>query len=240
MVAAGAAAAAAVVVAAAIAGEPRNALMARRIWDISEPISPATAVFPGDSPFTQEWVLRMESGSSCNVSTIRMSVHCGTHTDAPLHFAPGAASIADVELERYIGRCRVLDVGQVGDPPLVADADLDAERLSGAERVLLKTHSGHDHRVFDPGFVALGPAAAARIVAAGVRLVGLDTPSMDHATSKELAAHQVLYRGGVAILENLDLSAVPPGDYELIALPLRIVDGDSSPVRAILRELSDS
>ena len=86
-------------------------------------------------------------------------------------------------------------------------------------------------------FTAVGPAAAQKLVDAGIQLVGIDTPSMDHADSKELDGHHVLYRGGVAILENLDLSQVPAGDYELIALPLRIVGGDSSPVRAILREL---
>ena len=181
--------------------------------------------------------MRMESGGSCNVSTIRMSVHCGTHTDSPLHFAPGAESIAQVSLERYLGPCRVVEVAGLGDPPTVDPRSLDGEVLRGVERVLLKTSPQHDHRVFDPRFVALGPEAAHKIVAAGVRLVGIDTPSMDHASSRELDAHNLLYRGGVAILENIDLSRVPPGDYELIALPLRIEDGDSSPVRAILREL---
>lgn len=211
--------------------------MTRRIWDISEPISPATAVFPGDTPFSLEWVLRMDGGGSCNVSTIRMSAHCGTHTDAPLHFADGAPSIAEVGLERYLGPCRVIAVAGRGDPPLVPAEALGDAALRGAERVLLKTRDRHDHTVFAPAFTALGPDAARRLAQAGVRLVGLDTPSMDHATSKELAAHHVLFAGGVAILENLDLSAVPPGDYELIALPLRIAGGDSSPVRAILREL---
>jgi arylformamidase len=109
--------------------------------------------------------------------------------------------------------------------------------LAGAERILLRTRARHDHRTWDEGFTALGPDAARALVAAGITLVGIDTPSMDHATSKELDGHHVLYEGGVAILENIDLSAVPAGDYELIALPLRIVNGDSSPVRAILREL---
>ncbi|MBI5851252.1 MAG: arylformamidase [Planctomycetes bacterium] len=213
--------------------------MTRRIWDISEPISPATAVFPGDTPFSSEWVLRMDAGASCNVSTIRMSAHCGTHTDAPLHFASGAPSIAEVGLERYVGPCRVIAVAGRGDPPLVPAEALGDRELRGAERVLLKTRDRHDHTVFVPAFTALGPDAARRLAQAGVKLVGLDTPSMDHATSKELAAHHVLFTGGVAILENLDLSAVPPGDYELIALPLRIVGGDSSPVRAILRELPE-
>jgi arylformamidase len=207
------------------------------MWDISEPIEPQSATFPGDSPFSQEWVARMERGASCNVSTIRMSVHVGTHTDAPLHYDLSGPDIASVDLTRYIGRCRVVDVQGTGTPSLIPAAALTPAMLAGAERLLLRTRRTHDHRTWDPHFTALGPDAAKVLVAAGIRLVGIDTPSMDHADSKDLGGHHLLYEGGVAILENLDLRAVPAGDYELIALPLRIVNGDSSPVRAILREL---
>jgi arylformamidase len=209
------------------------------LWDISEPVEATTAVFPGDTPFSAEWVARLEAGASCNVSALRMSVHCGTHTDAPLHFEADGADMASVPLDAYIGRCRVIDVRGAGTPSLVPAAALGADVLTRAERVLLRTSTTHDHRVFDPSFTALGPAAARVLVAAGIRLVGIDTPSMDFADSKELEAHHVLCAGGVAILENLDLRGVPLGDYELIALPLRIVGSDSSPVRAILRELAD-
>ncbi|MCA8948300.1 MAG: arylformamidase [Planctomycetes bacterium] len=208
-----------------------------KIWDISEPIEPATAPFPGDTPFSQEWVLRQDDGGSCNVSTIRMSVHVGTHTDAPLHFDLAGADIASVDLTLYCGRCRVVDVRGAGVPALIPAAAIDAALTDGAERILFRTRDRHDHTTFEPTFTAVGPDAARALVAAGIRLVGIDTPSMDHADSKELDGHHVLADGGVAILENLDLSRVAPGDYELIALPLRIVGGDSSPVRAILREL---
>ena len=208
-----------------------------RIWDISEPIEPGSATFPGDTPFSQEWVARQERGASCNVSTIRMSVHVGTHTDAPLHFDLAGPDIASVDLRTYMGRCRVVDVAGVGKPSLIPVAVLTPELLRGAERILFRTRKDHDHRVWDGAFTAVGPDAARALVAAGIRLVGIDTPSMDHADSKDLDGHHLLYEGGVAILENLDLRDVPAGDYELIALPLRIVDGDSSPVRAILREL---
>lgn len=208
-----------------------------RIWDISEPIEEATATFPGDTPFSREWVARMEQGASCNVSTIRMSVHVGTHTDAPVHFDCAGPDIAAVDLRRYLGRCRVVDVAGVGTPPQIPASALTPELLRGAERILFRTRRDHDHRRFDAAFTAVGPDAAAVLVAHGVLLVGIDTPSMDHATCKELDGHHALHRGGTAILENLDLTAVPAGDYELIALPLRIVGGDSSPVRAILREL---
>ncbi|MFY9341943.1 MAG: arylformamidase [Planctomycetota bacterium] len=208
-----------------------------RIYDISEPIEPATAAFPGDTPFSQRWVLRQENGGSCNVSTITMSVHVGTHTDAPLHFDLAGPDIASVELRRYLGRCRVVDVQGTGSPALIPAAALTPALLKGAERILFRTRPQHDHRTFDAEFTALGPDAARALIAAGIVLVGIDTPSMDHADSKELDGHHVLYEGGVAILENIDLRFVPAGDYELIALPLRIVNGDSSPVRAILREL---
>lgn len=209
-----------------------------RIYDISEPIEEATATFPGDTPFSREWVLRMERGGSCNVSTIRMSVHVGTHTDAPLHFDPAGADIATVDLRRYLGRCRVVDVRGEGSPSLIPAAALTDAMLAGAERILFRTRQDHDHRRFDGSFTAVGPAAAERLVRAGIVLVGIDTPSIDHAESKDLSGHHVLCDGRIAILENVDLTAVPPGDYELIALPLRIQGGDSSPVRAILRELT--
>jgi len=209
-----------------------------RIWDISERIEPGTATFPGDNPYSQEWVMRMSQGASCNVSTIRMSVHVGTHTDAPLHYDSAGQDIASVDVQTYIGRCRVIEVTPIGSPPRVPADALTREVLDGAERVLLRTSPQHDHQAFDPDFVSLGEAAGKVLADAGVKLVGIDTPSMDHATDKELGGHHALYEGGVAILENLDLTGVPEGDYELIALPLRIVGCDSSPVRAILRELS--
>jgi arylformamidase len=208
-----------------------------RYWDISEPLEPASATFPGDTPFTQEWVARQERGAACNVSTIRVSTHVGTHTDAPLHYDVAGSDMASVPLHAYMGRCRVLDVRGEGAPSLVPASALPPAKLRGVERVLLRTSDAHDHRVWNHGFTALGPAAAKALADAGVVLVGIDTPSMDHADSKDLSGHQALYAGGVAILENLDLRGVPEGDYELIALPLRIVGGDSSPVRAILREL---
>ena len=208
-----------------------------RIWDISELIEPASATFPGDTPFSQEWVARQENGASCNVSTIRMSVHVGTHTDAPLHFDLAGPDIASVDITRYLGRCRVVDVQGEGTPSQIPARAITAEMLAGAERILFRTQPTHDHRAWNPSFTAVGPEAAKVLVKAGILLVGIDTPSMDHAECKQLDGHHLLYEGGVAILENIDLRTVPVGDYELIALPLRIANGDSSPVRAILREL---
>lgn len=208
-----------------------------RIYDISEPISPATAVFPGDNGFTAEWVMRMADGASCNVSTLRMSAHCGSHSDAPLHYSETGADAASMDLQPYLGRCRVITVASVDDPPVV-DAESLSGALDGVERVLLRTSQQHDAESFDPNFTALGPAAAQRLVDAGMKLVGIDAQSMDHATCKDLKSHNILREGRVSLLENLDLSAAPDGDFELIALPLKIVGGDAAPVRAILRELT--
>ena len=215
-----------------------DARRAPRIWDISEPIDESTAQFPGDTPFSREWVARIENGSSCNVSTMRMSVHVGTHTDSPLHFDCAGRDMASVDLRAYLGRCRVVDVRGEGSPCEIPAHLLTDAMLDGCERILFRTSDAHDHRVWNPDFCAVGPAAAQRLADKGVLLVGIDTPSIDHAASKDLKGHHALHRGGVAILENLDLRGVPAGDYELIALPLRIVGSDSSPVRAILRELA--
>jgi len=206
-----------------------------RIYDISVPLEPATAPFPGDVPFALEWTLRFDRGDACNVGSIRLSSHLGTHADAPLHYDPAGADIAALDLAPFLGRCRVIDVRGAG--VLVPADRLGAGLLCGVERVLLRTRDAADHRRLDPALPALDPAAARALVAAGVRLVGIDTPSVDPIDDAELPAHQVLCGGDVRILENLVLAHVPAGDYELIALPLCIVGGDGSPVRAVLREL---
>ncbi len=211
--------------------------MKSKIIDISEPLGEKTAVWPGDSPFVQEWVMKMEAGHSCNVSTIRMSVHCGTHTDAPFHFFPQGKTIDQVPLDAYIGPCRVIRGHTIGSPPIIDPENLLNANLEGVDRLLIKTHSKHDYKTFNKAFCALGPQAAEVVVSLGIRLIGLDSPSMDPFSSKELKAHKILLSGGVAILENLDLSKVEEGVYELIALPLKIRGGDSSPVRSILRAL---
>jgi arylformamidase len=217
-----------------VAGAAKG-LTAMRVYDISLPLEPATAPFPGDAPFALEWTLRFDRGDSCNVGAIRLSSHLGTHADAPLHYDPAGADVASLELGPYLGRCRVLDVRGAG--ALVPADRLGAGLLRGVERALLRTRDAADHRRFDPAFPALAPDAARALVAAGVRLVGIDTPSVDPVDAAELPAHQVLRAGDVRILENLVLAHVPAGDYELIALPLCIVGGDGSPVRAVLREL---
>ncbi len=204
--------------------------------DVTQPLDERTAVWPGDTPFSRTWVMQLAAGDSCDVSTIRTSVHAGTHADAPRHFVAGGAGAAEVPLEAYIGPCRVLSVTPQGDPPFVPAGEIEALAGAGVERLLLRTRRGAlDPAVFDERFCALGPAAAEAAVALGLSLIGLDTPSMDSFASKDLPAHKILVRGGVAILENLDLSRAADGDWELIALPLKIRGADATPVRAVLR-----
>lgn len=204
------------------------------IIDISQPISSDIAVWPGDTTFSLEWVMRLEQGCSCNVSTLRMSAHTGTHADAPYHFLPGGEKPAEVDLDRYLGTCRVV---RVQSEDCVRPEDLAGVDWTATRRILLKTPRSTRETEWRNDFTYVGVDAARLLTEKGVRLVGIDTPSMDAMTSKTLDAHKIFAAAGTALLENLDLSAVDEDDYELIALPLKIRDGDASPVRAVLRTL---
>lgn len=204
------------------------------VYDITLTVRPGMAVWPQDTAFALQPTLRIDQGGSCNVSRLTLSPHTGTHADAFLHVTDTGSDMASMALEAYLGPARVLDTP--GDGPI------DAVRLNtlfweGAERLLFRTRpQGQPADPYAPPFAHFLPDAVAEMARAGVRLVGLDTPSMDEFHSKTLASHQALVRHGIAILENLDLAAVPPGDYELIALPLKLAGADGSPVRAILRK----
>jgi arylformamidase len=208
--------------------------MSRRLWDISPPVSRAAPVFPGDTPYAQTWSARIAPGSPVNVSAITLSPHVGAHADAPLHYAEGAASIGDVPLDPYLGRCRV--VHAIGRRPLVEPEHLAHASDRLPPRVLVRTCKRAPRGWVDD-FAAFAPASIDWLAERGVRLVGIDTASVDPAASKTLDAHQRLSALGLRVLENLVLDDVPEGDYELIALPLKLVEADASPVRAVLREL---
>jgi arylformamidase len=204
------------------------------IRDISPPVSADTEVFPGDTPFSSRRVLSLEDGGSCNVTTIETTVHVGAHVDGPLHFSGDGADAADVDLGSYLGPCRVIHVPTAG---AVSRADLAARDLLGVERLLVRTRSEGGPARFERDTAWLGTDAAGWAGAAGLKLVGIDTFSVDPQDSKDLPSHHALLAAGVRILEGIDLEGVPEGDYELIALPLRLVGVDSSPVRAVLRDL---
>ena len=205
-----------------------------RLWDISPPVSARAPVFPGDTPYTQAWSTRIAPGCPVNVSAITLSPHVGAHADAPLHYADGAPSIGAVALEPYLGRCRVIHA--IGRGALVEIEHLAHAADGLPPRVLVRTCECAPTAWVDD-FAAFAPRTLDWLAERGVRLVGIDTASVDPAASKTLDAHQRLRAHDLRVLENLVLDAVPEGDYELIALPLKLVEADASPVRAVLREL---
>lgn len=203
--------------------------------DISPPLSPATAVFPGDTALSREVLFDCAKGDAITLSTLRGTVHLGAHADAPSHYAKAGETIEAQPIGLYVGPAQVIGVS-VDRDGLVTPEHLAADIR--APRVLLRTGTWPDPTVFNPDFAALDPASVVFLAEAGVRLVGVDTPSVDPAESKDLPAHRAFFRTGLSILECLDLSGVADGMYELIALPLRLEGFDASPVRAVLRPLA--
>lgn len=205
------------------------------LWDISPPVHAGSPVFPGDATFERHWTWTLGADCPVNVSSLHLSPHTGAHADAPLHYDPAGAAIGDVPLEPYLGHCRVIHAVACG--PLVQWAHL-AHALDGLPpRVLVRTYARAPVDRWDPALAAMAPEAIERLADLGVTLIGIDTASIDPADSKTLDSHQVIRRRGLRVLENLLLDGVPEGDYELIALPLKLTTADASPVRAVLREL---
>jgi len=193
--------------------------------DITRPLEPATAVFPGDVPFSRPITMSMRDGASCNVTCFHGSAHAGTHADMPHHFADGAA---EYPLESYIGPATVVLADEWSALPNPSNVH---------PRVLFRTrNSRSDFTRFDPGFSFPPASAIDWLIEARAVLVGVDGPSVDAVDSKDLENHHRLHQAAIAILENLDLSKAVPGDCELIALPLRIPGADGTWVRAVLRQ----
>lgn len=209
--------------------------MSGKIYDISPPVSEATEVFPGDTSPSREILLDMKTGASLTLSTLRSTVHVGAHVDAPSHYGIDAESIEQVALDRCIGPCQVVRV-DVGRGDLIT-VDALREPVT-SERVLFATGTFPDPTRFNGDFAAFSPETIDHLHAIGVRLVGIDTPSVDPAGSKELPSHRRCLAHDILILEGIVLEGVPEGPYELIAAPLRIVGFDASPVRAVLRSPS--
>jgi arylformamidase len=207
----------------------------KKIWDISPAVSPASALFPGDRAYSQEWTATLGPGCPVNLSAVTLSPHIGAHADAPLHYGADAATIGSVSLTPYLGPCRVIhaiDCGALVRPEHLRHA-IDATL---PPRVLVRTCVTAPVE-WSPEFSAFAPETIAWLAGLGVLLVGIDSQSVDPAASKTLDSHQQLLEHDLRVLENLVLDEVPAGDYELIALPLKWVLADASPVRAVLREL---
>ena len=209
--------------------------MTPRIWDISPPVSSSSPVFPGDTPYSQTWTWTLDNECPVNVSTITLSPHVGAHADAPLHYAPSAPSAGAMSLEPFLGPCRIIHV--LGCQELIQPQDIQHALSQIPERVLIRTYEHSPPDYWQNNFAAYAPETIDLLHAHGVRLIGLDTPSIDPATSKSLDSHKRILNYDMRVLENLVLTHVDEGDYELIALPLKLIDADASPVRAILRSL---
>ncbi len=205
-----------------------------RLWDISPAISAATPCFPGDTAYAQRWNAQIGPGCPVNVSAITMSPHLGAHADAPLHYGNGASPIGVVDLVPFLGPCRVIHA--IGRGALITPDHLQHAAAGLPPRVLVRT-CRRAPTEWSPAFSAFAPETIAWLAQRGVRLVGIDSQSVDPADSKTLDSHQQLLAHDMRVLENLVLDEVNEGDYELIALPLKLADADASPVRAILRLL---
>jgi arylformamidase len=209
------------------------------LYDISPPLCPGLAVWPGDTPLTREVLLEIGSASAgsnpvpnITLSTLHATVHLGAHADGPNHYGVGAPAIDARSLDYYLGPCQVVRVA-ASRGSCILPADLPGPVR--AERVLIATGTYPDPQRFNEDFAALSADLVAALHRQGVRLIGIDTPSVDPFSSRDLPAHKMFLRCDMAILEGLVLRDVPEGLYELIALPLRLVGFDASPVRAVLR-----
>lgn len=206
------------------------------IIDITRPLGAATPTWPGDAPFELAWTSPPGTGSA-SVSRLSLSPHLGTHLDAPLHLEAGGADAASVDLGACIGACLVVRVGR-------REGAIEPDELpagwSTAERLLLATAAWPAATPLPERFPAPSPSLAAALIASGVRLVGIDTPSIDPPEAEDLPAHRALLAAGVVVVEGLDLAGVEPGRYTLMAAPLRLVGVEASPVRAVLLDAGES
>lgn len=206
----------------------------KRIWDISAPIAPDSPIFPGDEPYSQKWTATIGPGCPVNLSAITMSPHIGSHADAPLHYGDGERAIGEVDLSAYLGPCRVIHAIGTGQR-LIRPADIAHAAEALPPRVLVRTCDQAPTQ-WSEEFAAFAPETIDWLAQRGVRLVGIDSQSVDPASSKTLDSHHRLLANDMRVLENLVLDGVPAGDYELIALPLKLMQSCASPVRAVLRE----
>lgn len=204
------------------------------LYDITRPISPATVVWEGDPLPRLDRVQSLDTGDSYNLTRLDISAHTATHVDAPCHFVPGGAGIDALPLDVLTGPAWVIDCPA---QPEICAAFLESamRNIGAATRVLLRTGAPASP-AFDPAFPALALDGARWLIARGVRLVGIDTISIESYASVNAAAavHHALLAAGVIIVENLDLAAIPPGRYRLTCLPLKLLGADGSPARAIL------
>jgi arylformamidase len=209
-----------------------------KIYDVTVPISEDTPVYEGDPNVQIEIASAMTRGDAANVSQICCGVHTATHVDAPVHFIEGTRRVHELDLEKLIGACRVVEIGK----SISAIEAEHVENLAGVERVLFKTRNSDFWSDFTQGFrkdfTYIAPGAARALVDFGIKLVGIDYLSVEKFGAETFDTHITLLEKEVVIIEGLDLREVPAGDYEIICLPLKIGGiGDGAPARTILRQM---
>ncbi len=206
----------------------------KKIIDISPTISEKSAIFPGDVPFSRQESISCQKGDHLTLSSITSTLHMGAHADAPSHFHRNGQSIDERNLIFYCGPCQVIDLSAI-QPHQILPEHIKQKKIS-CERILFKTQSFKDFDTWQNEFSALSPQLIFYLAEKKVITVGIDTPSVDPADSKSLDTHQAIFKTNMANLEGLDLKNAEEGEYFLIAFPLKIKDGDASPVRAVLLE----
>jgi len=206
-----------------------------RLRDISISVSPGTPEWPGDTPWTCGWTATISNGSSVNLSSITSSPHVGTHADAPLHVRDGWPGSHELPLESFYGPAIVIDVSNL-EGEISFDQIEPRFARHKPERLLLKTGSSIAGGSFPTAWPSLSEACARQLLGVGLKLLGVDAPSVDQRESKSLAVHKMLFSLNAFILENLDLRRTPVGAYQLIAFPVKMMSLDAAPVRAILVE----
>ncbi len=209
-------------------------LLHMSLYDVTRPLSSVFPVYPGDPVVELTPIAQCAWGDEANVTRLVLSSHTGTHIDAPRHFFDNGTTVDQLDLQVLMGPARVVHVPCVSH---ITVDDLRLHDLQGVTRVLFKTSNGPlwDCPGFQTTYYALTAEAAAWLVSCGVRLVGIDYLSVDAYEAEDFPVHRCLLQAGVVIVEGLDLRAVPPGDYDLYALPLRLEEGDGAPARVVLR-----
>ena len=206
-----------------------------KLIDVSVPLDAQLPTYPNNTPFSLEPIKRIARGDSSNVSTLHMSVHTGTHVDAPRHFFDEGAGTESLPLDLLMGRARVIEVDSRAG---IAAEDLSGLDLSDDIRVLIKTHNSRlwGSPEFHPDYVGVLESGAKHLVAHGIKVVGVDYLSVETFHNPGAPAHHTLLGAGVIVIEGLDLRDVEAGIYDMICLPLRIVGSDGAPARVVLRQ----
>ncbi len=206
--------------------------------DVSVTISEDLPVWPGDPGISLKLKSSIAGGDTANVTQIKMGAHTGTHIDAPYHFEPNGKTVDQLPIDVLIGPCRVIEMLDVEGA--IGPSALEKVDLGGAVRILFKTKNSewwkNGEKEFQKNYIYISEQGAKFLIARGVKLLGIDYLSVDRFDSPDQATHHLLLRNQVIIIEGLNLNDVSFGDYELIALPLKLKGSDGGPARVVLRE----